>query len=60
MSLTERLLGVTTLLNASSSLKTYSGSGFFYRQINEENIQGGWIEVQDSWLVTNRHLLVYR
>lgn len=58
MSLTDRLFGVTTLLNAFSS-KNYWGSGFFYRQLNENNTQGNWIEIKDFWLVTNRHLLVY-
>jgi hypothetical protein len=56
MSLTERLLGVTTLLTVSESSENFNGSGFFYRQL-ESNAQG-WVKILDTWLVTNRHVLV--
>ena len=51
--------GVTTIISAKSGEEEWNGSGFFYHELAEPGGQEKkWIEVKNTWLVTNRHVLL--
>jgi hypothetical protein len=58
MSLEERLLGVTTLIHTSFDVES-SATGFFYHQLDETGNSPGWREIKNTWLVTNRHVVLH-
>lgn len=63
-SVDERLHGISTLICCSWPEKSCSGSGFFYKIMEEggggkDNVQKpGYVRIDQLYLVTNRHVLV--
>lgn len=64
MTIDSKILGMTTIINASSLKYGYSsqGSGFYYSEVAKDatgpvNHDGlGWHKVEGTWLITNRHV----
>lgn len=68
MDFNDRLYGVTTLIYTiynsptTGSQIVNAGSGFFYTDLSEKDNtkEGQWREIKSAWLVTNRHVVLYK
>ena len=62
MEIDKKILGMTTLIECSSTTYSYSsqGTGFFYAELEEEQdgLKKGprWRKILNVWLITNRHV----
>lgn len=64
MTIDEKIIGMTTIINSASITYNYTsqGSGFFYSEIAKEATGPvgenglGWHKVEGTWLITNRHV----
>ncbi|HEU0252725.1 MAG TPA: hypothetical protein VFR12_06795 [Pyrinomonadaceae bacterium] len=64
MKIDDRFHGISTLVSSSTALGQSQGTGFFYQQLGEREkaAQPGyaWRQVTQTWLVTNRHVVLPR
>jgi len=61
MNIDDTFHGISTLLQTDFQENQISGTGFFYEELAEEdpNKKGFyWREVRETWVVTNRHVLL--
>ncbi len=53
--------GISTLVTAGTSMGQVQGSAFFYQRLAPKEGDGPqWREVKDTWLITNRHVVIPR
>ena len=61
MNIDDTFHGISTLIQAECQEIPFFGSGFFYQELAEKDPSKtgyGWREVMETWLVTNRHVLL--
>jgi len=61
LNIEDTLHGITTPLNINVNSQTLQATGFFYDVLAEmdPNRKGyGWIEVKETWIVSNRHVFL--
>ncbi len=61
MNIDDTIHGISTLIQAECQENQFSGSGFFYEELAAKDPSKtgyGWREVKETWLVTNRHVLL--
>ena len=61
MNIDDTFHGISTLIKAECQENQFSGSGFFYEELAEKDPSKTgyyWREVKETWLVTNRHVLL--
>ena len=63
MKFDEMLYGMTTIINTNLSTRSASGSGFFYNALaarDPSKTGAQWRNIEGTWLVTNRHVALYK
>lgn len=60
--LTDRLHAISTLVTATLGGNLTQGSGFFFEELEKkpEKLEGQWLQTQNTWLVTNRHVVLLK
>ncbi len=61
MNIDDTVYGISTLIQAECQEIQSFGSGFFYQELAEKDPSKtgyGWQEIMETWLVTNRHVLL--
>ncbi len=61
MNIDDTFHGISTLIQAECQEIQSFGSGFFYQELAEKDPSKtgyGWREIMETWLVTNRHVLL--
>ena len=61
MNIDDTVHGISTLIQAECQEIQSFGSGFFYQELAEKDPSKtgyGWREIMETWLVTNRHVLL--
>jgi len=63
MKLDDTINVISTIITASFQTNSWSGSGFFFHEEHDDNPElkdPKWLRIDNVWLVTNRHVLLFR
>lgn len=60
MHIDDAIHGISTIIIVQTSQGNSQGSGFFYQALGpkDPSKQGQWINIEETWLVTNRHVVL--
>lgn len=60
MHIDDQIHGMTTLVNSSYAFGNSQGTGFFYQQLGEKepSKEKQWVKIENTFLVTNRHVVL--
>jgi hypothetical protein len=59
MKIDDAIHGISTLISVGIAGGSSQGTGFFYQKLEEKDPKkkdGQWRAIQNTWLVTNRHV----
>jgi hypothetical protein len=62
MQVDDAIHGISTLITVQTTYGSSQGSGFFYQALaaKDPSKQEQWLQIEDTWLVTNRHVVLTR
>ena len=60
MSIDQKIHGISTLIRTTCSECQSQGTGFFYQELapKDTDKNDGWRAIKNTWLVTNRHVII--
>jgi Trypsin-like peptidase domain len=58
MQIDDAIHGISTIIKVQTASGSSQGSGFYYQALDEKDPEKKeqWVQIKDTWLVTNRHV----
>lgn len=58
MSLDKKFHAISTLIEVSAQKRKFTGTGFFYHELEDKSQNSSQHKITNAWLVTNRHVIL--